>query len=87
MDIHYHKDYKKAFLKLSSKTREKIKNTIEIFQENPHDPHLDNHALHGMLMGFRSISAGGDLRLIFVQEDNYERVKFYFVGTHGQLYE
>ena len=87
MDIHYHKDFMKTYLKLSPKTRERVRKTIDIFQENPHKFELDNHALHGKLQGFRSISAGGDLRLLFIPEDNYERVKFYCVGTHNQLYK
>ncbi len=87
MDITFHKDFDKALEKFPPKTRDKVRKVLDTFQDDPHDPQLDNHALHGNLQDFRSISAGGDLRLVFVQEDNYEYVHFYLVGTHSQLYE
>lgn len=87
MDLRYHTNFTKAFLKLSPKMREKIKRTIEIFQDNPHNPELNNHALHGKLKGKRSISAGGNIRIIFVEENNYERVELHDVGTHNQVYK
>jgi addiction module RelE/StbE family toxin len=76
----------KAFSKLSLKKQTKIKNTIKIFQNNPHDPRLNNHALHGKDAGKRAISAGGDLRLVFKQENNYQLVIFVRVGSHNQAY-
>jgi addiction module RelE/StbE family toxin len=86
MKIRYHKDFNKAFLKLSPQIRDKVKKTLEIFQKDKHHPLLDNHALHGKFQGSRSISVGGDLRLVFDLEGNYERVIFILVGTHTQLY-
>jgi len=87
MDIIFHKDFDKSLEKFPPKTRKKVRKVLDTFHDNPHNPQLDNHALHGYLQGFRSISEGGDLRLIFLQEDNYDRVKFYLVGSHSQLYE
>jgi mRNA-degrading endonuclease YafQ of YafQ-DinJ toxin-antitoxin module len=65
MNIIYHQLFMKEFLKLSSKSQDKVEKTILLLSENPHDPLLKNHALHGKHKGKRSISAGGDLRLIF----------------------
>ncbi len=87
MEIHYHKKFTKAFLKIPPKIREKVKELIEVFQENPHNPELDNHALHGKQKGQRSISVGGDMRIIFVEENNYETVVLLNVGTHNQVYK
>jgi addiction module RelE/StbE family toxin len=87
MDLHYHKNFTKAFLKLPKKMREKVKETIDIFQKDPHKSELDNHALHGKLTGKRSISVGGDMRIIFVEENNYESVELHDVGTHNQVYK
>jgi addiction module RelE/StbE family toxin len=87
MDIHYHKNFPKSFMRFSPKIRQKIKDTIEQFQNNPHHPQLNNHALHGKFHGCRSVSASGDIRLIFVETGNYEQVEFFLVGTHSQLYE
>ncbi len=87
MDILYHKNFTKAFLKLPPKTREKIKKTIIILQYDPGDTRLNNHALHGEDQGKRSISAGGDLRIVFEEEDNYKNVTLLRVGTHNQVYK
>ncbi|MEW6236322.1 MAG: hypothetical protein AB1656_13125 [Candidatus Omnitrophota bacterium] len=60
---------------------------LRIFKNNPFDHQLGNHALHGKQKGRRAISAGGDLRLVFIEINNYERVRFLAVGTHNQVYE
>lgn len=86
MDVVLHKNFEKSFAKLSPKQKEKVKITIIIFKRDPHDERLNNHALHGKESAKRAISAGGDLRLIFEQENNYQRVTFYRVGTHNQVY-
>jgi addiction module RelE/StbE family toxin len=87
MDIIFHKDFDKILEKSPPKTRDKVRKVLDTYHDDPHNPQLDNHALHGHLQDFRSISAGGDLRLIFLQEDNDDHVKFYLVGSHSQLYE
>jgi addiction module RelE/StbE family toxin len=87
MDIIFHKKFVKAFEKLTLKQQQKVDEIITIFRLNPQDDRLDNHALHGQEKGNRSISAGGDLRLIFEEVSNYETVIFYRVGSHSQLYE
>jgi len=87
MQIHYHRNFTKAFLKLSLKIQEKVEETIASFQNNPHNPQLDNHPLHGKQKGKRSMAVGGDLRIIFVEENNYETVELINVGTHAQVYE
>ncbi len=63
-------------MQLSLKQQEKVENTIDIFQKNPHDRKLINHALHDKDQGKRSISVSGDLRLVFEEENNYFRVIF-----------
>ena len=87
MDIRYHKNFTKAFLKLSPKIQDKIEETISVFQKNPHEPQLNNHALHGRQKGLRAISVSGDLRIIFVEENNYEIVEILHAGTHTQVYK
>jgi mRNA-degrading endonuclease YafQ of YafQ-DinJ toxin-antitoxin module len=34
----------------------------------------------------RAISAGGDLRIIFMEENNYEVIHLIRIGTHNQVY-
>ncbi len=86
MEISFHKHFYKEFANLSPKMHEKIEKTIDIFQENPHDQQLNNHASHGKEKHKRSISASGDLRLIFKEKNNYQEVFFVRVGTHNQVY-
>ncbi|RJP30550.1 MAG: type II toxin-antitoxin system mRNA interferase toxin, RelE/StbE family [Candidatus Omnitrophota bacterium] len=86
MRIDFHKNFEKAFAKLSPRQKQRVKEIIQLFIQNPHDPLLDNHALHGKEKEKRSISAGGNLRLIFKEKNNYEIVVFVRVGTHSQLY-
>jgi len=87
MEIFYHKKFVKAFLKLALKQQEKVDNAIALFRQNPLNPALYNHALHGKDQDKRAIAAGGDLRLVFKEENNYQRVIFVRVGTHNQVYE
>ena len=86
MKIKLEKSYLKEFAKLKPNQQKKVLNRLQIFKQNPFDPILKNHALHGKLNGFRSITAGGDLRIIFREEDDYVVVIFIHVGTHNQVY-
>ena len=58
---------------------------IEIFLQEPEAHKLRNHALTGEYRGQRSVSAGGDLRLYYIELDE-NVVLFVAVGTHSQLY-
>lgn len=49
MILKFHKRFEKRYSKLSQKLQIKIDATLEIFQNNPHDPSLRNHALKGSL--------------------------------------
>ncbi len=86
MRILLHKNFKKSYAKFSSNQKEHIKKVLELFKENPHNPSLKNHALHGKDQGKRVISVGGDLRIVFEEEDNYENVICIRVGSHAQVY-
>ena len=57
---------------------------IAQFKTNPAHPLLRVHMLTGKYGGHHSISAGGDLRIIFFREENY--TVFVAIGSHSQLY-
>ena len=80
------KRYLKAYQALSPKQQDRIDATLKEFTEDPHAPALRNHPLHGKLKGWRSISAGGNLRILFECDDAYEIVTFINVGTHTKVY-
>jgi len=86
MRIRFHKDFRKGLKKLTPNQKIRVGETLEFFENDPFDPILKNHALKGNLLGYRAISAGGDIRLIFREQDNYVYVLFISVGTHNQVY-
>lgn len=85
MRVGYHKRFNNHLKKLSVPQRKNIKEAIELFLDNPHSLQLRNHLLRGKWLGYRSISAGGDLRLHYRPVDD-DAVLFVAAGTHSQLY-
>ncbi len=87
LEPEYYCKFEKQLAKLSQKQRDKVVDAIELFLDNQDKPSLRNHALTGEWAGFRSISAGGDLRVHFQITDNGTVAYFVAVGTHSQLYK
>ena len=48
------------------------------------DPILNNHALKGKYLGYRSINITGDLRVLYKKEGNM--MIFTVIDTHSNLY-
>jgi len=86
MELYYHHRFRKQLGKLSPKLQRKVRLTLDIFEGNPRDSRLRNHALSGRFGGQRSISVTGDVRIIFEKEDDYEKVILLQVGTHSEIY-
>lgn len=87
MELRYHKRFKKQYRQLTPKLQKKADSAIRRFQKNPRDPRLRNHALHGELRGLRAISVMADMRIIFLEQDNDQRITFLHIGTHAQVYK
>jgi addiction module RelE/StbE family toxin len=85
MTAEFHRTFDKQLAKLPKNRRDKVIDTIGVFLDKPTRLSLRNHALTGKWAGFRSISAGGDLRLHFELIDE-DTAYFVAVGTHSQLY-
>ena len=85
MKILTNKRFDKAFKKMTFKLRTKFYQQIELFQSNPTDQQLNNHALSGRYFGYRSIDVSGNVRAIF-KETDIDTVRFINIGTHSQLY-
>lgn len=60
MKISFHKRFKKKFLKIDSKIRQKFNKKLIIFSDNPFDISLGNHTLRGVLDRFRGIDITKD---------------------------
>lgn len=80
------KQYIKSYKKLPQKSREAVDRALRVFIADPFAPSLRNHLLKGEWAGVRSIDAGFDMRILFMEEDDYTLVLLVDVGTHSQLY-
>ena len=79
------KAFDKQYAKLNLKIKISFKRRLELFNANPFDPGLRNHALKGRYLGYRYINVTSDVRALYsVREDII--IIFGFIGTHSQLY-
>lgn len=85
MLVKYSKRFAKSYDKAPTKVRGLFERRVEIFVEDKYHPLLNNHALGGKFMGYRSINITGDWRAVFMELLGGVA---YFVdlGTHSQLY-
>ena len=81
------KKFQKQFDKLRLNEQGRVLACLEAFKANPDLPSLRRHALKGELLGYMSISAGGDLRLHYYEKGDRITFVFVSVGTHSQLYK
>lgn len=85
MIIKLHKSFDKLYKKLNKKEKDKIKERLYLFIDNPFDPTLNNHPLRGKYTDYRSINITGDLRAIYKQISENECI-FVAIGNHNNLY-
>jgi len=86
MKLRYSRSFQKQFQKLPSTRQHKVKEAVSVFEMEPTHQSLRNHPLKGDWQGYRSISAGGDLRLHY-RTIKKDEVLFVAVGSHSQLYK
>lgn len=86
MEIIYLKGFKKSYDKLSKIDQNAVDEILCIFQKNPLEPTLKNHALKWDKLGFRAISAGFDLRILYREEWDHAIVFLIKTGSHNQVY-
>lgn len=86
MELIFHNAFRKGLEKLTSNQKHRVDQALDLFESNPFHPQLNNHGLKGKLKGFRAVSAGGDLCMIFREKENYHIVEFVLVGSHNQVY-
>lgn len=86
MKIVYRKRFQKQFDRLPSHKQLSVKSTIDCLRRDPHNSALRNHKLKGGLQGYRAISAGYDLRIVFEEQGKYAIVIMISIGSHDQVY-
>jgi len=85
MKIVFHKSFEKQYRKSPIKVKEKVKEKNLLFEKDPHNPILNNHALHGKYFGYRSLNITGNIRIVYKFLDNNTAL-FVEIGTHSKLY-
>jgi addiction module RelE/StbE family toxin len=85
MIVHFHKNFEKSYQKLGKEEKEKAKNRLKIFMDDPFCRQLNNHPLKGKYEDYRSINISGDLRAVYKYISDNECV-FVEIGTHSELY-
>lgn len=85
MDIIYERNFVRQYKKLPIKLRQKFKERLLLWTENPEDSRLRVHSLVGKYRGYWSFSVTGDVRALYRYEGD-EVVIFALIGTHSELY-
>ncbi len=86
MQVVIHKKFLKQFRKLPRNVQVAFQSRRDLFLENPADPLLHTHELHGGLMGYKSFNVNADIRVVF-KDIGEDIVIFSAIGSHSELYE
>jgi len=82
------KRFTKSFnkrIKDKSPLLNQFKKRWQLFTNDSSNPILKDHSLKGSLLGFRSFSIAGDIRIIYKKEG--ENITLFDIGTHNQVYK
>lgn len=74
----------KKLVAASAEIKQAFRETVELFEENPHHEGLHNHPLKDEYAEIRSINVTGDWRALYRRDT--QRIIFVDLGTHDQLY-
>jgi addiction module RelE/StbE family toxin len=85
MNISLHRNFEKKYVKLRVAEQKRFRESRDLFLRDPFDPVLNNHALSGKYLGYRSINVGGDLRVVYKFLDA-SSVLFAIIDKHSNLY-
>ncbi len=82
MEIIYSTKFAREYKKLPQKIKLIAEKREVIFRQNPFDPQLKSHKLHGKLKEFWSFSIDGNYRIIFEFNKDKGQIYFHSVGNH-----
>ncbi|MBI4065946.1 type II toxin-antitoxin system RelE/ParE family toxin [Candidatus Kaiserbacteria bacterium] len=85
MKLNFSRRFEKQRAKSLKSAKHKLNERLRLFTADSFHPLLENHPLHGMYAGCRSINITGDYRAIYYYE-NLDIVRFIAVGTHHELF-
>ena len=81
MRIYYTPKFARAYRKLPDGIKRLAEKQEKVFRNNPFDPSLKTHKLHGRLAEFWSFSIGLKYRIVFEFAAN-QLIYFHDVGAH-----
>ncbi len=84
MNIRFHKKFKKSLRKQGKKIQNKFFSKLDLFVNDQFHYSLNNHALTGEFVGWRSINISGDVRVHYQEEK--DGIVLMNIGKHSQLY-
>lgn len=84
MNIYYLFRFKESYERLPSSIKKKAELIENVFRDNPFDPRIKTHKLHGKLKNQWSFSINREYRILF-EFDNKD-VIFLDIGSH-KLYK
>ena len=89
----WHNSFKQAFNKATKNNielKQDIIKPLEMLQENPYNPKLRTHKLHGKLKDFWASIVAYDCRIIFAfaksPTTNENLIALIDIGTHNEVY-
>ncbi|MEK7535713.1 MAG: type II toxin-antitoxin system mRNA interferase toxin, RelE/StbE family [Patescibacteria group bacterium] len=85
MKIYYLSSFERLYKKLPKNVKEEAKAKEKLFRQNPFDPKLGTHKLHGPLSDYWAFWVNNRDRVIFEFGDKNE-IWFYKIGDHS-IYE
>jgi len=83
--IEFTRRFEKQYRKLRPSQKDRFKERLRLFEQDPNSKVLRNHPLKGKYIGYRSIDIAGDLRALYYI-DGEKIVIFAFIGSHSELY-
>lgn len=85
MHIDFHKHFLKMLDKLPPGIEQKFYERLELFEQSPNHPLLNNHSVDKAYPNWRSMNITGDYRALYESRGN-GFIIFMKIGTHSQLY-
>ena len=85
MQIKYLPKFKKQYQKLPTKIQLQFDDRLRLFLQDQTAPQLRVHPLKGNYAGYWSMNINGDVRALYILQNN-QLIIFALIGTHSQLY-
>ena len=83
--IDFTKSFIKQFKLLRPAQKKQFYVRLALYEADPQAKVLNDHAIKGKYIGYRSMNVSGDLRALY-RVDGDRIILFCFIGTHSQLY-